>query len=344
MTQTTPSPGWRTAPRAHEATASVARRRLITGIAALPVAIALPRSSVAATTSVDLDWHDPVRDRAIPVRLHLPASPRADAPRPPLVVFSHGLGGSRYGYSWLGSHWATHGVASLHVQHVGSDRAIWAERGNPLTLLGLMREATSEREAIDRVLDIRFAVDQLAASSFGLAVEASRFIAAGHSYGANTTMLLAGARIERPGFVAALADRRVVGAVLISAPPFHGEGPPESILAPVRVPTLHVTATEDIIRVPGFFSDLDDRLAIFRATAGPDKTLAVYTGGSHSMFTDRMGPGGEALNRAVKHATRELALGFTERVMRGRTTQLDGWADRHAPILSRFVESPARAA
>ena len=344
MSHEAPSPGLQAAEWRRVAPASTARRRLIASIAVLPVASALPRSSLAATTSVDLDWHDPVRDRPVPVRLHLPAGARADAPRPPLVVFSHGLGGSRYGYSWLGSHWASHGVASLHVQHVGSDRAIWAERGNPLAMLGLMREATSEREAIDRALDIRFAVDRLAASSFGLAVEASRFIAAGHSYGANTAMLLAGARIERPGFANALADRRVVGAVLISAPPFHGEGPPENILAPVRAPTLHVTATEDIIRVPGFFSDLDDRLAIFRATAGPDKTLAVYTGGSHSMFTDRMGPGGEALNRAVKHATRELALGFTERVLRGRTTQLDGWADRHAPILSRFVESPVRAA
>ena len=324
--------------------ASFNRRRLVTGLLSLTTAAALPTPVSAAASAVDLDWHDGSRDRAVPVRLHLPGSLRADSPRAPLVVFSHGLGGSRYGYSWLGSHWAAHGIASLHVQHVGSDRGIWAERGNPLAMLGLMREAITEREAIDRALDHRFAVDQLAASSFGLRIATSRFIAAGHSYGANTAMLLAGARIERPGFTSQLADDRVIGAVLISAPPFHGEGPPEPILASLRVPTLHVTATEDIIRVPGFFSDLDDRLAIFRATAGSDKTLAVYTGGSHSMFTDRLGPGGEALNRAVKLATRELALGFAERVLRGRTSHLNGWAERHAPILSRFVESPVRSA
>ena len=140
-----------------------------------------------------------------------------------------------------------------------------------------------------------------------------------------------------------LADRRIAGAILISAPPFHGEGAPEPILAPLKLPTLHVTSTDDVIRVPGFFSDLDDRLAIFRAVSSWDKTLAVYSGGSHSMFTDRLGPGGEALNRSVKLATRELAAGFVERILRGQSARLTGWADRHASILERFVDSPARS-
>ena len=41
----------------------------------------------------------------------------------PLVVFSHGIGGSRLGYTWLGRNFARHGIASLHLQHVGSDRS-----------------------------------------------------------------------------------------------------------------------------------------------------------------------------------------------------------------------------
>ncbi|MCU0951492.1 MAG: hypothetical protein MUC68_10615 [Burkholderiaceae bacterium] len=78
---------------------------------------------------VDADWTDAARGRAVPVRLYLPLT--GDGPRP-LVLFSHGLGGSRRGYSYLGSHFARHGVASLHVQHVGSDRALWG--GSPLEL------------------------------------------------------------------------------------------------------------------------------------------------------------------------------------------------------------------
>jgi Platelet-activating factor acetylhydrolase, isoform II len=46
-----------------------------------------------------------------------------------LIAFSHGIGGSRRDYSYLGRHWASKGYASLHVQHVGSDNALWS--GNP---------------------------------------------------------------------------------------------------------------------------------------------------------------------------------------------------------------------
>ena len=81
---------------------------------------------------LDFEWTDPARQRPVPVRLYLPQS--ADAQRPvPLVVFSHGIGGSRQGYRYLGSHWASQGYASLHLQHVGSDRQLWF--GNVFGLL-----------------------------------------------------------------------------------------------------------------------------------------------------------------------------------------------------------------
>jgi hypothetical protein len=34
------------------------------------------------------------------------------------------------------------------------------------------------------------------------------------------------------------------------------------------VPTLHVTATEDIIRIPGYYSGAEDRIAVFEAMPG----------------------------------------------------------------------------
>ncbi|MFM8510593.1 MAG: hypothetical protein ACKOCU_09800 [Betaproteobacteria bacterium] len=53
------------------------------------------------------------------------------------------------------------------------------------------------------------------------------------------------------------------------------------------MPTLHITATDDIIRIPGYYSGMGDRLAVFEATGSARKWLAVFEGGSHSMFTDR---------------------------------------------------------
>ena len=185
--------------------------------------------------AVEYEWTDPLRGRAVPVRLYLPATMEPGA-RIPLVVFSHGIGGSRRGYSYLGSHFAANGIASLHVQHVGSDRALWI--GNPFSLIGRLHDAAQEREAVNRVLDLRFALDQLLAGEHGSKVDTAQIVVAGHSYGANTALLAAGARVERDGRVLEFRDPRFSAAILISAPPFYGESDPAKILKHVTVPTL----------------------------------------------------------------------------------------------------------
>jgi len=42
------------------------------------------------------------------------------------------------------------------------------------------------------------------------------------------------------------------------------------------VPSLHVTATEDIIRIPGYYSQAEDRVAVYDATGGTRK-LSKFT-------------------------------------------------------------------
>ena len=86
----------------------------------------------------DLELFDTGRQRPIPTRLYLPLQASPENPVP-LIVFSHGLGGSRMGYSYLARHWANAGMASLHPQHVGSDHSVW--RGNPLELLQRLQTA-----------------------------------------------------------------------------------------------------------------------------------------------------------------------------------------------------------
>lgn len=283
--------------------------------------------------ALEFDWVDMKRQRAVPVRLYWPNTVAWDA-AVPLVVFSHGIGGSRRGYRYLGEHWSSHGIASLHLQHVGSDRSLWF--GNPLGIIGRLQDAAQEREAIERPRDLTFALDQLLASPFGERIDAKRIVAAGHSYGANTTLLAAGARVERDGRVVELHDERLAAAIVMSAPPFYGEGDPARILGPVQLPTLHVTATGDVIRIPGYWSGAEDRIAVYQATGGKHKSLAVFEGGSHSMFTDRPGTGGAELNPRVKAATRELSLAFLRaQVGAGDTGALQRWAERHKPILAR---------
>ena len=307
---------------------------------AAPWARAQAPAQTPAIRSEDFDWHDRARDRAVPVRLHLPAAPERSTRRPlSLLVFSHGIGGSRAGYSYLGRHWASQGWASLHLQHVGSDRQVW--NGNPFGVVGRLHDAAQEAEALARVADLRFALDRVFAGELGAQIDPARIVAAGHSYGANTTLLAAGAKVERGGRAIDLREPRLKAAIVISAPPFYGESSPQAILAPVTLPTLHVTCTEDVIRIPGYYSPAEDRIAVFDAVGSAHKTLAVFQGGSHSMFTDRAGTGGAVLNPQVKSATRELSLAFLKSVFDGDTEALPAWARRWDDIVVRFVEQRA---
>jgi dienelactone hydrolase len=311
----------------------------VLGLVALGPEIRSARAQSSLFNVLDRDLFDTRRDRPVPVRLWLPSSATPQRPVP-LVVFSHGLGGSRFGYRYLGSHWASEGVASLHVQHVGSDNSLWSADGR-LGLLRRMRQAAQESEAIARVLDLRFALDQLLGDDIGRRIDSRQVIAAGHSYGANTTLLAAGAQVDRPGPPVELREPRLRAAIVISAPPFHGEPSPERILAAVDIPSLHITATDDVIRIPGYYSDASDRVALFDSVGHARKTLAVFYGGAHSMFTDRTSPGGVQVNAQVKAATQELTTAFLRSVLGDDDRTLQAWPQRHAAILSRFV-GPAR--
>lgn len=292
------------------------------------LAVALPMPGADRYEARYFEWQDEARQRQVNVKVYLPTA-QAQGPVP-LVVFSHGIGGSREGYTYLGKHWAANGIASMHLQHVGSDRTLW--RGNPLTLVSRLQDAASESEAMDRARDLHFALDQLLADPVAQRVDASRIAAAGHSYGANTTLLVAGARVTRDGKALDFSDPRIRAAVILSAPPFYGEADTAGILQNVHIPTLHITAQDDDIRIPGYYSGVNDRRAVFAATGSADKTLVVFKAGSHSMFTDRLGTGGAVWNPQVKTATRDLSLTFLRSVFDGNTTAFEPEVARHQAL------------
>lgn len=81
----------------------------------------LPSKGTNKVETLDMTVFDRDRNRDIPIRIYLPASNAAQ----PLRLFSHGLGGSRKSYSYLGSHWAANGYLAVLLQHPGSDIAVW---------------------------------------------------------------------------------------------------------------------------------------------------------------------------------------------------------------------------
>ena len=135
-------------------------------------------------TATKLDWKDDRRDREVPVKVY---APKSDQGPFPVIVFSHGLGGTRDGYEYLGRHWASHGYVCVHLQHLGSDDAVWKGSKQPLAD---MRKAVREpANILNRPLDVRFALDQLAKlnhddPAFKGRLDLEQVGMAGHSFGA----------------------------------------------------------------------------------------------------------------------------------------------------------------
>lgn len=248
-----------------------------------------------AVQTVSETWVDAARDgREVPVKAYLPVD--AGGPRP-VIIFSHGLGGTREGYSYLGEYWASHGYVSVHLQHLGSDDAVW--RGERIgRRMGAMRQAIKEvSNSLNRPLDVSFALDRLEAlnredgSPWLGRLDLERVGVAGHSYGAFTTMAIAGqAFIGRDGQSRNLADDRVDAAIAMSTQAPRDKRHYDESYAEIDIPVFVMTGTHDDSAISPT-TPADRRVAFDHtpgpAEGGPDVYLVTFTDGDHMIFSGR---------------------------------------------------------
>ncbi len=274
-----------------------------------------------------VEWRDESPDRAVPAKLYFPK----DAPGPfPVIIFSHGLGGSRDGYGYLGRHWASHGYVSVHLQHLGSDDATW--RGvPPLQILESMKEAANVKNFIARPADVRFAIDQLerldASADDPLAgkLDLAHLGMAGHSFGARTTMAIAGEVYAFPGGDEELSfgDDRVKAAIAMSPMPSRNAADHDTAYREISIPTLHLTGTLDTSPIEKGRTAAE-RLIPFEKTPGEHHYLVNFEGGDHMIFSGR--PRG--LRGLLGDPTDDAA--FQALIRQGTTAFWDAWLKNSA--------------
>lgn len=241
-----------------------------------------PLAAQQAVRVVDLTAVDAARQREIPLRVYLPASAEAA----PVILFSHGLGGSRAGYAYLGKHWAAHGYVGVFLQHPGSDAEVWQSQP-PLRRLLALKQAANGRNFLARVRDIPAVLDALerwqheAGNPLAGRLDLRRVGMAGHSFGAVTTQAVGGQSFAgRPLF----AEARISAALAMSpSPPQRGDA--KAAFAGVRIPWLLMTGTRD--RSPINDVDAASRLAVYPALPPGGKCELVLADAEHSAFGDR---------------------------------------------------------
>ena len=108
-------------------------------------------------------WTDSSRrDRVIPYKIYTPQARPDEAMQNawPLVVWSHGLGGSRDGAGFISRYIASHGYVVVHIQHHGTDSSLW--EGKPGHPWDIIRATHIPRRAtLQRLQDVPFALDQI---------------------------------------------------------------------------------------------------------------------------------------------------------------------------------------
>ena len=280
---------------------------------ALP-ALGLPahaQSQNAPATVVDESWTDAARQRELPVRLRWPAAARFAGPWP-VVIFSHGLGGTREGGSVWGEAWAAAGFAVVHLQHPGSDLAAVRGVTNTFTDQRALRSLAGPQQLLARLRDVGFALDEIGrhhAAGQGQwgQVRPTQAGMAGHSFGAHTTMGMAGQRY--PAFEGITEPR--LAAFIAFSPTVPVMGDAQRAFDRVNRPLLSITGTRDD-DVVGVGATPERRMAVFAALPTGNKAHLVLQDADHMTFAGQTGRAAEIVPREA--ITRDLQAAHHGRV------------------------------
>lgn len=276
---------------------------------------------------VDVSLHDAARNRDIPLRIYFPTN---TAPEP-VVLFSHGLGGSREGSAYLGEHWAARGYVAVYLQHPGSDDSVWKDV--PVRdRMRAMKEAASLDNFLLRVQDIHAVLDQLeiwnADKTNVLAgrMDLSKVGMSGHSFGAVTTEAVGGENLPITG--KKFTDPRIKAAIAFSpSPPKSGSA--DKTFGSVSIPWMLMTGTKDVASIGG--QTVKSRLKVYPALHGAPKYEVVLFNAEHSAFADRPLPGDrEPRNPNHHRVILALSTAFWDAYLRGDADAL-AWLNGSGP-------------
>lgn len=271
---------------------------------------------------IELNLQDRGRNRSIPLRIYVP-----DGPGPyPIILFSHGAGGSREGFVYLGEFWAENGYVSIHPTHIGSDTATLKLAGPQV----LREESFNPQTWHDRAGDIRYILDSLmsleqATPALVGKLDTGEIGMAGHSFGAYTTMLMAGTTVTTDqGTDTGFGDSRIKAFMAISPQGTGQQGLTRTSWKSLQSPMLFITGTED--RVPQSDVTYRWRTEPFEYCAPGHKYLAVIRGAQHFSFSDRGGQSPRGVR--IQAVVRALSLSFWDAYL------------KHQTVAKAFLQSP----
>lgn len=237
------------------------------------------------------DLIDQARNRKVPIKVHLPIGKDAF----PLIIFSHGGGGSWDANFAQAQHLASHGYVILALEHIGSNTKVM--KSSFKIFKNIIKMTKDREEVLGRPEDVTFAINQAKfwnktdrrfLSKFNL----ERVGVFGNSFGAYTSLVVAGAKpalnwLDPPGLGLApdLSNRLVDCAVALSP---HGPGEPffvEESYRSIKIPILAITGSKD----SQYNSSAENRIRGFQLWPPGGKYFIWLENADHMAFSDSSG-------------------------------------------------------
>ena len=275
-----------------------------------------------AATTIDFpDLRDEAHaGRPVPIKLHLAATTAA-AGALPIVILSHGAGGSRDANFAQAHHLASYGYAVLAVEHPGSGTARLLEGGRYAANLNAMTRDAAE--VLGRPLDVRFAIDMAERWNRNEPhlkgrLDLQRIGMLGHSFGAYTTLVACGARplldwLQPPpgrGLAHDMSDPRIKACVALSP---QGPGEPyfnAASYATIDRPLLGITGSRDQAQT----GPPENRRRSFELLEPSGNHAFIWLDGAdHSAFSDPSGSGRRGLPSPSRDDAQPLVRAATLR-------------------------------
>lgn len=278
---------------------------------------------------------DAARGRTILTRVYAPEAPG----RYPVIVFSHGFSADLGSFQYTGRWLAQRGYLVLHPTHADSinhpdpsvdpgeaaiirrfiaSRATGVDEATRKAFVALLNNPfylesrLADISALIRELDGNGALDAQIVDR----ADVSRLGIAGHSYGAYTATVIAGARLDRDSIAAAdPALGKFSAALAISGQGAGRMSLTDKSFASVRMPLFGITGTKDT----GAAGETPEwRLQSFRDSPPGDKYAAVVNGFGHTDFDP---PVDEPTRAAVGEELRGLQLAFWDGYLKGSSSR-----------------------
>ena len=204
----------------------------------------------------------------------------------PLVIFSHGLGSAPIDYTGMASYWASYGYVVVRPAHADARRS--GEISARSEDLG--RQAPADW--LERTRDVKLIIDSIPTlvqqyPELDGKIDTNRIGVGGYSYGAFTTMLLAGARtFMDPNMPVSYADPRIKAGLALSP---QGPGERRGLTAQswtnVVIPMMYMTGSADVGSGEG--EGPEWRRQAWELSPPGDKWFVLLQGAGHGTFAGR---------------------------------------------------------